>query len=441
MAHARAACSPPPDMRDELEHALTAARRDHRDLTRRSRALFDAAVACAVLLVAYVITAAAGLHDAPFGLGLGLLAGTVVGLGTLGARASRRARLADEDATVLAVARDAVDYAPGSGAPYRTGTVASVGVHTGALERRRRDGAKPVPERPSFVARLVAAALCATALVAALAFVFADGPSARRHWTFVETAASAEALGLETPSLLGGEWALEDDASATGARALVNRAAGEGPPAMLVARGVRARDVRAVTRCRPSTTDDTAACGLVFRWVDPANHHVVRFEASTGRVVLAAVSHGAERVLGTSVATGTTTGWQQLAVEARGGTTRVTWNGHVVVETHDARPIRAGSVGLWVPARSEAAFDEMSVETFAAMPDLAELLPILRDRASGARRDPPQDDPRTAVLAPAGATDGFELAGAPRETRHAFDLERRHDVTAPSHLELMVFLN
>lgn len=207
--------------------------------------------------------------------------------------------------------------------------------------------------------------------------VLIGGSPSRHRWTFLEDAAP-DVLGFRVGAATGGEWSIEDDHAATGARSLVNRVGEENaPPATLVSSRVQARDVEAATRCRVREEQE-GACGLVFRYHDDGAHHVARVEAGSGQIVLARVTGGTERVLGRTDAPVLAGVWHELVVEARGDAIRVTWNGRRVIDVHDIVPSPIGGVGLWAPSGSEAYFDELAVEVFPSAPQVVEVLPLLR---------------------------------------------------------------
>ena len=199
-------------------------------------------------------------------------------------------------------------------------------------------------------------------------------PSARR-WTFVDPS-DPKALGFRAPSPHGGAWAVEHDPTATAAHSLSNRIGdAEAHPATLVASDVRARDIRAVTRCKVTVGD--GGCGVVFRFRDDRNHHIARVDVTGRRVVLAVVTDGAERELASVPAQVDRGIWQELVVEVRGDRLRAICNGRDIVETEHHAAAIAGSVGLGVPAKTEAYFDELAVDILPASAQALEVLPIL----------------------------------------------------------------
>lgn len=230
---------------------------------------------------------------------------------------------------------------------------------------------------------LVAVAIAALMLlgVGSTVFVGADSTAPLR-WTFIETQ-EPSAMGFSAIGREGGTWSVEGDAAATGARALVNRAGSESaPPATLIASSLQARDLRIRTRCKVAASGRHTACGVVFRHVDGSTYHVARVDVHRQRLVVAVVEQGRERVLGevhADVAPGV---WQELTVEARAETLRATCNDREVVEVRGAEPGPSGPGGLWVPAATEASFDDLVIEDIGKSASSSEVVPsLLRKRS------------------------------------------------------------
>lgn len=229
--------------------------------------------------------------------------------------------------------------------------------------------------------RRATAALACIAAIGALAYVAAPPSLEKLRWTFTEPAVAPTELGLRSALANGsgsGEWSVEDDAHATGARALVNReGSAAGTPALIVATSAFTRDLRAVTRCKVAPDMPARACGVVFRFRDESNYHVARLDSADGTLVVSALLGGRERVLGTRAAKVAPGVWQELAVEARGARIRLSLNGSSTLDVVDSAPASAGNVGLWSPAAGVAYFDELSVDALPASAQAFELLPLL----------------------------------------------------------------
>jgi hypothetical protein len=223
--------------------------------------------------------------------------------------------------------------------------------------------ARPTRADTPRVARLVASA-AVVASIALLAGMFVgEGSAPRQRWTFLDGSTPAE-VGLVLRSARSGDWVLEDHGPATGGRALVSHEGDRGAaPGVAVATTVRARDLRAVTRCKVvETSGGHDACGLVFRFVDDANYSVARLDVNARVVDLAVVANGRERLVGRVPAAVGPGVWQELAIDARGAALRASLNGRVVLDLGDEASAVPGSVGLWAPAPAKAYFDELAIE-------------------------------------------------------------------------------
>lgn len=244
--------------------------------------------------------------------------------------------------------------------------------------RSPRNSASAASPALSWGRRAIAAAAC-VAGIGALAYAAAPPSLKKLRWTFIEPTAAPSELGLRAHAVASGEWHLEDDTHATGARALVNREGDPaGAPALIVATSAFTRDLRAVTRCKVSPEMSARACGVVFRFHDEANYHVARLDAVAGELVVSAMSGGRERVLGRREAKAAPGIWQELGLEARAGRIRLSLNGGAsTLEVVDPAPAVAGGVGLWSPAAGVAYFDELTVDPLPASAQAFELLPLL----------------------------------------------------------------
>jgi hypothetical protein len=238
--------------------------------------------------------------------------------------------------------------------------------------------AEPRSEGTLSAARRGVAAVACLAAIAALTYAAAPPSLKKLRWTFLEPTTAPAELGLRPHASDGGEWHVEDDSHATGARALVNREGDPaGAPALLVATSAFTRDLRAVTRCKVAPDMAARACGVVFRFRGEGDYHVARLDSAGGMLVVSAMSNGHERVLGTREATIAPGVWQELSVEARGARVRLSLNGKTTLEVIDPAPVYPGNVGLWSPAAGVATFDELAVDPLPASAQAFELLPLL----------------------------------------------------------------
>lgn len=262
------------------------------------------------------------------------------------------------------------------------GTMAATENRSATLEDEPASGVRPAAPRKPGVFRSVLAwatiAVLATCLALGVVWAFAGGESPEKHWSFTQDSASLADLGLAAPREDTGAWSLEPHDDATGGRALVNHA-GEGKGAALaVTTGLRARNVKVSTRCKP--VSESSACGLVFRYVDEGHYYAVRAEA--GRVSLVSVVQGHEREIHVAQSNTPKGRWYELRVEARADSIRISVDGVSVIETRDMAIASAGAVGLWAPAPEAAVFDEMKFEPLSESPGPLDLLPLLTKNSS-----------------------------------------------------------
>ncbi len=234
--------------------------------------------------------------------------------------------------------------------------------------------------RTGMATRAIASGLVLTC-GALLLFFVASAPTSRLvRWRFLDVASDTSSLGLTTTRAGGGTWAVEHHPEATGARALVNRVGEPGAgPAILLARETSARDLRAATRCKVSADAAAeAACGLVFGYRDEANYGLARLDVARRKLVIATVRGGIERELAGAEADVVKGVWHELVAEVHGGDVRASCDGRFVVEARGAAsPI--GKAGVWVPAATEAFFDELALDMHPTN-EVLDIVPILAPR-------------------------------------------------------------
>lgn len=393
--------SPEPISPRSIEKTLAAARGDARRLFVKQRALFAASMTGMALvgargLLAIAAPARTGAPLVAVALGLVLVAAGATFAAAIRARL-RMERLA-RDIHALEVVLDAAAHETQPRVeirPYRAdGDVATFVVRTDALADLAAEAARSSMAQSSAASssrapegfmggwgrRAIAATAVAGAFVAAAAFFFDHGGVAKKRWTFLEETTDPSAVGfaaLAGDASRAGAWLLADHDTATGARALVNRPGEDAaPPATLLVGSVTTRDVKAGTRCKVAIPEGEG-CGLVFRYRDARDHHVVRLDFTGRRLVIARVVGGEEHELGSVAARVDGAVWQEISVQARGDRIRATCNNRDVLEVVDPLAALPGSVGLWAPSAAEAYFDELSVETLPASPQALEILPVL----------------------------------------------------------------
>jgi hypothetical protein len=341
-----------------VDEALRSGRAEAARLEAESRYLFAVSVIGLSFVSArgiYAIVASTDPQSSPgLAAALAIAAAVFVALHVHGMQRRRRFERMLGHVSFLELARAAADQSAGSSRVVLLHEPVAA-PHVSALLDRSR----------SVVRRLTAGVAAVAAVGLLLSWVGSSAPSAPklRRWLFVETDSAPTQLGLRSHAAESGQWVLEDDVHATGARAMVNREGEPGAqPGIVTAADLSARDVRATTRCKASASKATQACGLVFRFQDVANHHVARVDLVRGELTVAAVSGGTERILGSVPVGASANVWQEIAIETRGDRIHVTWNGSTAIDAVDTRHAIAGSVGIWAPAAAEASFDDLSVE-------------------------------------------------------------------------------
>ncbi len=370
-----------------LEIALDGARGQARRLHAQERALRIVGLAGMVLIgLRGVVAAVASARPTAPLVSASLGAGVVVSTAALLWAWRLRGRLEHllRDVQTLDHARESLDE---DAAPrVEVGPVQAedgserpvVVVRNDSMERLLRKGAPPEARARSLDgAAWGAVAIIALAITGTL---FIDpGSSSARRWTFVDPSEPA-ALGFRVVGDRSGSWLVEQHSTATGAHALTNRAGDrDSPPASLIAHGIQGDDLRATTRCKVAAESDGAACGIVFRFHDGANHHVARLDFERRRLVVASVSDGIEHELAAAAVRIEAGTWQELAVEVRGDRIRVSCNDRDPIETSSARSMAPpGHVGLWVPATGEAYFDELTIDVLPPASSTLAVVPILR---------------------------------------------------------------
>ena len=108
--------------------------------------------------------------------------------------------------------------------------------------------------------------------------------------------------------------------------------------------------------------------GIVWRYQDPKNYYVVRANALEDNVVLYKMENGKRsslEIVGRKGGYGVKqkvekNKWQTLRVEFVGDTFAVSFEGKEIFKVKDTTFTKAGKVGLWTKADSEALFDDFT---------------------------------------------------------------------------------
>jgi hypothetical protein len=131
--------------------------------------------------------------------------------------------------------------------------------------------------------------------------------------------------------------------------------------AMAVLRDSTWRDLSMSVRCAMIGGRVDRACGIVWRYKDPANYYIARANALENNVRLYYVENGSRHEIASWNGTVSSCEWHTLRADARGDQLDVFWNGQPIIQARDSRFPDAGRVGLWIKADSRTLFDDLMV--------------------------------------------------------------------------------
>lgn len=130
---------------------------------------------------------------------------------------------------------------------------------------------------------------------------------------------------------------------------------------LLIADEASFRDVELRVKFKAVSGRVDQAAGLVFRFKDAGNYHVVRANALENNYRLYHVVNG-RRVQFAGANFKVTSGeWHELRVEAIGNRMVCYYDGQKKIEARDGTFKDAGKVGLWTKADSVTYFDDLAV--------------------------------------------------------------------------------
>ena len=158
-----------------------------------------------------------------------------------------------------------------------------------------------------------------------------------------------------------GKWVIAKDGN-NHVLAQVDRDKTERRFAMALVKGSTYKDLRLSVRGKPVAGDVEMVAGLVWRYKDPDNYYVARWNADSVRVDR--VVNG-ERQLLTPSEIKTTLApnqWHTLTVEHRGDDIKVLVGGKTVFTGSDKTYAKDGKIGVWTKADSMTYFDDLTVE-------------------------------------------------------------------------------
>ena len=132
-----------------------------------------------------------------------------------------------------------------------------------------------------------------------------------------------------------------------------------------------AKDADISVRIKAVSGREDQGAGIVWRYRDKANYYLVRANALEGNVVLYKVQNGKRTDLplkgeGRTYGKKTTVpkgAWSTLAVDVKGSTFSVSFNGSKLYEVDDTTFPDAGKIGLWTKADSVMSFDDLRIVT------------------------------------------------------------------------------
>jgi len=186
-------------------------------------------------------------------------------------------------------------------------------------------------------------------------------------------AAPAGFTGSQTGPGGAPRWVIREDASAPSGRRVFVQERADATRArfpLAVYDKMSIADGRIAVKFKPISGKVDQAAGIVWRYRDSDNYYLVRANALEGNVVLYKVERGQRSDLdpvdaglfayGTKapVRSGA---WQELRVEVRGDSFRVSLDGAHLFDVRDATFAGPGKVGLWTKADSVTAFDDFSI--------------------------------------------------------------------------------
>jgi hypothetical protein len=121
------------------------------------------------------------------------------------------------------------------------------------------------------------------------------------------------------------------------------------------------KDLRLSVKCKMVSGKVDQACGLVFRYRDDNNYYyITRANALEDNIRLYTVKDGKRRQLASYRGKVTANAWHDYAVEAKGKTITITWDGKEVLSAEDGTFGDVGKVGVWTKADSVTYFDDLS---------------------------------------------------------------------------------
>lgn len=189
----------------------------------------------------------------------------------------------------------------------------------------------------------------------------ADLESSRRRWNFDDVPAGQLPSGWSTANTrlpATTSWQVEN---ADGGRSLVQTATnGAYKQFNLCLSDDRRTNADVSVRLRPRTGEIDRGGGLVWRYVDPRNYYVARWNPLEDNLRLYKVVDGARSQLDTAKAPHSDD-WRTLRIVAYGRNIRGYLDGELLIEAEDDQFAQPGLIGFWTKADGVTEFDDLEI--------------------------------------------------------------------------------
>jgi hypothetical protein len=210
--------------------------------------------------------------------------------------------------------------------------------------------------------------MVAMAAVVLVTTARADGPAKPRTYTFDQDTPGkppadftfARTKNVGKPA----KWVVEAQKDApSGGKALgqVDKDETNGRYPLAVTAADAPADLKLSVKCKAVSGEVDQACGLVFRYKDENNYYITRSNVLEENVRLYHLKNGKRTQFATWDGPVPGKAWNELAVEAKGDSFRIYFNGKKVIEAKDSTFTGPGKIGLWTKADSVTYFDDLVV--------------------------------------------------------------------------------
>lgn len=203
-------------------------------------------------------------------------------------------------------------------------------------------------------------------MLALLLAIAAALPARAEMINFIDTqtgAAPADFAFARTGSGGPGQWAVVDDATAEGGRAVEQTSTEKTDYRFPLAiyQPLSAKDVDVSVRFKPMAGAVDRAGGLAVRLKDADNYYVARANALEDNVRFYHVVKGRRTELKSANLKVAANEWHTLALHAEGDRFTVTFDGKPLYTVTDKTIAQAGKVALWTKADSVTRFDRLDI--------------------------------------------------------------------------------